>query len=85
MDKKKGAESKDAASEKERDTKLKDRHAPASDNASKTPKKRRKVNHGEFCPSHLLPHHFSVSRLPQCHKLMPISAFLQPVCTAADL
>ena len=48
MEKKNGIESKDAESARDTDTKLKDRHAPAPDSASKTPKKRRKVNHGEF-------------------------------------
>lgn len=48
MEGKNGIESN--ASESGRETKLKDRHAPAPDNAIKTPKKRRKVNHGDLVP-----------------------------------
>ena len=33
---------------------LKDEHAPPSGEANKTPKKRRKVNHGMATPSHFL-------------------------------
>jgi len=39
-----GNEAKDPKSEI--DTKSKDHHAPAADDEHKTPKKRRKVNHG---------------------------------------
>jgi len=88
MEKKNGIESKDAESARDTDTKLKDRHAPAPDSASKTPKKRRKVNHGEFVlpPYATLfpPPSFSFETFPGT-KLMPVSAFLQLACIAADL
>lgn len=44
MERTSGKESKGIKSES--DTKPKDHHAPGGDDAHKTPKKRRKVNHG---------------------------------------
>jgi hypothetical protein len=47
MERASGNEAK--ASKSESDTTSKDHHTAAADDAHRTPKKRRKVNHGEHC------------------------------------
>ena len=70
------------ASTSEGEAKSHDQRAPAAENAHRTPKKRRKVNHGEFCGALPSPSPHRAALFP---KLTRTARSSQPVSTAVDL